>query len=291
MARRLRALGLVYLFTLSMTACTVTSTSSHSSAAHLPASSASRTRRKVLSPLAYARAVRTYVIAHSNVGVGLPPAIALPTTSPWLFATVSVPRLSSPYGAAGYSVTYYATRRPYPMATAPYPAIPPRAVMLLQMTGQRLGHLPPRNPLRRLDYLWRFLGLGPAPGELGVGTGDPVPLPLATGLRAVEYRTWGDTVQWVQGSWTIVFEGAGARSGGLQAVHEVSQLLSQAPLPSFTGVVAIVFATPYQATMPTLQTDLVFVRDGDLYTLMDLGFPAEQIFHMVRILPWSRSQG
>ena len=36
-------------------------------------------------------------------------------------------------------------------------------------------------------------------------------------------------------------------------------------------------------------TDLVFVRDGDLYTLMDLGFPAEQIFHMVRILPWSRS--
>ena len=233
-------------------------------------------------PARMARAVDAYVTAHThNIPVGLPLAIPLPAKFRWLTAMVGA------YGT-GYGVIYYAVHHPYPMNASRNPTMPRGAPVVLQMTGNSPLTPLPTGAVARLDWFWGALPLGPAPGDRRVGNGDPVPIQLANGVCAVEYRNWGDAIQWTRGSWTIVAL-AGSPGIGMQTANRVNQLLAEAPLPNFTGL--IVVSTPTSAQAPgTFATDMAWVRGPDLYTLQDGEVetrPGGTVFGMVRALQWS----
>lgn len=234
-------------------------------------------------PAVVAEDVLAYVRAHTNVLVGLPPRVVIPTSDRWLWARLSVSRHTYLYTPPGYSVTYYATRHPYTAGTAPL-----RSRSLLQLTGNQMVRRLPNGTMRRLAYFWNSLPLGSGPGAPSVDMGPKVPVSLGGGLSAVRYPGWSDAIEWTEGSWAVVFQGNGTRSSGAKMAAAAGRLLRAEPLPPDPGLVVVTYSAPYLNTPATITVDLAWVRGGNLYTVNDISLPVSQVLQMVRTLAWSR---
>ena len=230
-----------------------------------------------------AQAVFMYVKAHTDIRVGLPVQIALPATDRWLWARVSATRRTYLGTPPGYTVMYYATRHPYSRRHAPPPSLG-----LLQISGNKMVRRLPTKAHSRLEYFWNALPIGPGPGGPGMDTGPAVPVSLSHSVYAVRYPDWGDSIQWTQGSWSIIFQDNGTRSSGMRMAEALSRLFRKYALPPDPGLVVVNYSQPSPGAPSTTSLFMAWVRHRGLYTVNDSALPIGQMLAMVKDLQWSR---